>query len=266
MPNDDLSHFTKHDSTITTFEPSDAPSPSNSWLPGRTSFYITRAQDGSETYHGPTAGRSLFQQTRTFVEDILDSTKEEVDDDDTSDDEYIVLKSAIANNPTLRTELRKTIDAFPYATLCAGANTSSDGRLVSRPPQSFVESSMDFYLEEINTVLPLFDEKHLRAAVKEQYGLQQKTATSDAWSLCFNNIIVLVMGTKLKTALSMNVRRKDLEDDIFLPFLSNSYRAFNSLDNYSAPRLINVQALITLVSLSKTFYSKQKKIGANATF
>lgn len=245
--NDDLNHFTKPLPAGGEVEQVEGACTKSS-RSVRHNFYICRSHDGGEVYHGPTAGRALFQQTRFFVEDLLDSVKTE---DDSDSEEFQNLKHLVSENPTGKTELRKSVDAFPFSNVSPGIIPTTDGRNVSRPPQSFVESSLDFFLEEINTVLPLFDGAHLRAAIKEQYLSSTRTPTSDAWNILFNNIVVLVMGTKLKTAMCMNVRRKDL-DEVFLPFLANSHRAFANLPEYLSPRLVNIQALITLVSLSKT--------------
>jgi hypothetical protein len=220
---------------------------------GKRQPIVSVDQNGNQTLYGPTSAVSLLQHTRGLIRSVLGADEEDYSDDRANESERQTLPTVLASDVSTRAALQHCDNTFPYPDVFQVGSVTGDGKSVRCPPQYLLESSIDFFLQEVNTVLPLFNEKHLRSAVKAHYSTG-RNATTDAWNLCLNNIVVISMGLKLKSVALMKAHQREFDEDIFLPFLANSRRAFDVLGSYSEPRLINVQTIISLVRKS-AFYN-----------
>lgn len=152
-----------------------------------------------------------------------------------------------ANNLSIRSELQDKYDSFPFEGKCRGPEFSGDGSPIASPPRPLLEASIDCFLNEINLDVPIFQEARLREAIQDHYS-KDITETDEALSLCFNNIILLTLGLKSRLSRLNRPSIYGMEDELMLSFLKNAHRAFQKFDRYFKPRLVNAQALVTLVS------------------
>ena len=222
--------------------------------------YVEDTQTG-EHFYGFTAPITLFRSSRQLLSDVLASVKRnEISGDaskkskntigDDQGDAYdFTVSHLVAGDVPLGAALQFQYEAFPFQGVSREPDFHGDGNTIARPPLALLEASIDCFFQEINTSIPIFQEPRLQAAIKEQYYARAASAAADlSWSLCFNNIILLTLGLKSRLARFGRPYADGMVDDLLLSFLKNARRAFQSLEYFSKPRLVNAQALITLVS------------------
>ena len=192
----------------------------------------------SEQYYGSTSALCLIQSSRRCLEKILVMSQAKGNGPVTA---------LVASDTSLRTELRNLYDSFPFVDGCPEPDFSSDGKAVSSPPRSFIHTVIDSFLSNINAARPVFQESRLKVAI-EHSDSGQVDESPNARNLCFSNIILLTLGLKSRLARRDHSNGNGMDDDLLMSFWKNSRRAFSHLDAYLEPRLINVQALTTLVS------------------
>ena len=196
---------------------------------------------GGEQYYGSTSSLSLIVSSRRGLGKLLGANQAKGNGPVT----------ALATKVTsLRTELQSLYDSFPFVNSCREPDFSSDGKAVSSPPRSFIPTVIDCFLSNINTTRPIFQESRLRSAI-EHNDSGQVSESTEGRHLCFSNIILLTLGLKSRLARRNNSNSNGMDDDILMSFWRNSRRAFSHLNTYLEPRLVNVQALATLVSSLK---------------
>ena len=198
----------------------------------------------SEQYHGFTSALCLIQSSRRGLEKILGISQLKGNGP---------MTALVASDISLRTELRNLYDSFPFVNGSPEPDFSSDGKAVSGPPRSFIHTVIDSFLSNINTARPVFQESRLKSAI-EQNDSGQVDESPNARNLCFSNIILLTLGLKSRLARCDHSNGNGMDDDLLMSFWKNSRRALSHLDTYLEPRLINVQALATLVSTQRQFH------------
>ena len=212
---------------------------------GEVFHIISRRFDDSECEHGSTVALSLIESCRRDLGEILGTCQGKGNGQ---------MTAFTAKDASLKTELQILYDSFPFLNSCRDPDFSSDGKAISSPPRSFIHTVIDCFLSHINTATPIFDESRLRVAIEHNdSGLVSEFM--EAKSLCYSNIILLTLGLKSRLARRNCSNGNGMDDDLLMSFWKNSRRAFGHLDNYLEPRLINVQALATLVSFQHTILS-----------
>lgn len=196
---------------------------------------------GDEQYYGLTSGLCLIVSSRQALGKLLGANQAKGNGPVT----------ALATKVTsLRTELQTLYDSFPFVNSCREPDFSSDGKAVSSPPRSFIPTVVDCFLSNINTTRPIFLESRLKSAIEHNDSGQVSESTEGRY-LCFSNIVLLTLGLKSRLARRNHSKSNGMDDDLLMSFWNNSRRAFGHLDTYLEPRLVNVQALATLVSFLK---------------
>lgn len=203
---------------------------------------------GGERYYGSTAGVSLIQSSQRILGEILANSEAKTNSS---------VGDLVTRDHLLKSELQNLFDSFPFSESCQEPDFSADGKAVCHPPRSFINSLLDSYLEIIHITRPVFQEDCLRTAI-EQHNAGNDVEPIEATKLSINNIIILTLGLKLRHCRCSEPDSHGMDDDLLLSFLKNSRRAFGYLQFFLEPRLGNVQALITLVSLA-TFLSSTAK-------
>ena len=156
----------------------------------------------------------------------------------------------MASDISLGTELRDLHDSFPFIDDCPDPDSSSDGKEVSGPPRSLMHTVIDSFMSNIDIARPVFQDSRLKSAI-EKHDSGQVDESPTARNLCFSNIILLTLGLKSRLARRDHSNGNGMDDDL----LKNSRRASSHSDTYLEPRLINVQALATLISDQNTIHS-----------
>jgi hypothetical protein len=155
--------------------------------------------------------------------------------------------------PTTRYTLRRLAGLPQACPTPSCPEISDDEKPMVLPSQALLEVTLNFYMQEINVSLPVFDRASLMQAIDEQYALGSGNADL-AWIICFNNIVLLSLIAKLSIS-PKGMPSKD-EELMFL-LLQNIQRASSKLDSLLQPKVASVQALVTLVSRSDTEVTKK---------
>ena len=120
------------------------------------------------------------------------------------------------------------------------------------PPQRVLEATVELYFSQVNSILPVFRKGTLCERVRRIYSTGSNQADI-AWVLCFNNMILQTLSTD--TIQSSNPSEdnhmpqgESPEKELLQPLLTNYRRGLKKLDRLLKPKLVNVQALLSMVS------------------
>ncbi|KAF2107796.1 hypothetical protein BDV96DRAFT_295048 [Lophiotrema nucula] len=192
-------------------------------------------------FYGPTAPLSLFNSARDCLEKALHEKGSSS------------LRAALDSKPDALSALEQRLTKFPFGDLNRDHIERGDGGAVHSPPQRFLESHLNLYLSHFNTYTPIFDETRLKDAIQLHYS-GQPLETPEAWSLCFNNIVILGMCVELRLGRQSQTGLHGMQDEILHSFLRNSYRCLGDLDRFSGLSVVNLQALTTLALVVREFH------------
>lgn len=114
------------------------------------------------------------------------------------------------------------------------------------PPKQFLFMIQNQCFQQADYATDIFVQSSFWSNVERIYS-QPFTPADKAWAICFNTIILLVLGSEVQ------IQNNDplVESQFVLPFLSTVRAALNNPRVLMAPKLINVQALALLVSASE---------------
>ena len=196
---------------------------------------------GGERYYGSTSALSLLESSRRVLGEVLDSCP--------NDSSKTSLSDLLVRDHGLRADLQTLLESYPLLNCFQEQDFQVDGKPVSSPPRSYTNSVIDAYWDTVHVAKPVFTDQGLRSDI-EQHNAGKDSEPVEATRLCFNNIIILALGLKLRHQRCTEPNSHGMDDDLLLSFLKNSSRAFGHLKNFLEPCLRNVQALTTLVSLA----------------
>lgn len=133
--------------------------------------------------------------------------------------------------------------------------TIRNGILPTAPPISILKAMVEPYFSTINTHFPIWTKESFMGIV----AALQETESSDqdlGRIVCSNNVILMTLAANLlqppphpdKSNRSKSTRgASSIDLDLTKGFLANARRAIEHADVLLSPRLINVQALLSLV-------------------
>jgi hypothetical protein len=110
------------------------------------------------------------------------------------------------------------------------------------PPKQLLLMVLPQFLSQLNYTIDLFVESHLQQNIEHVYSRPPTTA-NDAWAICFNTIILLVLDSESANAGNAPL----MASQYSLPFFHAMRAALHHAHLLTTPRLINVQALALLV-------------------
>ncbi|KAF7714529.1 Fungal Zn(2)-Cys(6) binuclear cluster domain-containing protein [Penicillium ucsense] len=131
---------------------------------------------------------------------------------------------------------------------------SHQGWSVALPPHSILIMSLQLFLDEFNTFTPIFNQSLLRQTIDHQYSLVDASKVDMAYSLCFNNIIVLATGLRARFTRLRKLYPMGMNENLLPAFLENSFRALHHLKDLIQPRHVNLQALATLALVAREYH------------
>ena len=122
------------------------------------------------------------------------------------------------------------------------------------PPQRVLEASIESYFNQVSSMLPTFRKNTLSERFRRIYGTGPNQADI-AWVICFNNIILLTLSPDTVQGSSQSEDNhvpvgESAERELLQPLLANYRRGLKKLDRLLKPELVNVQALLLMVSNS----------------
>lgn len=128
-----------------------------------------------------------------------------------------------------------------------------DGLNPSLPPLAMLEANMDLYFNTINPYFPIWTRECFGRLLDSIYE-QQGHSNDRALVICLNNMVLLTLMTKSRQAHAKNTIQSfnqrgtsSMDTDLMDSFLRNAKRAFENIEILLQPRLISVQALLSLV-------------------
>lgn len=203
--------------------------------PGRQ--HIVYDADGCERYFGSTSLASM-------VHEISECVLRPLSMDDSED--------AVSQSATIVCEQINLL-----STEEEHLELPQDGSTPSSPPLAMLDAMIDPYFAAINCYLPIWSKEQIRRLVDSDYS--GKVHIEDrAHVICFSNMMLLTLTAKSLQARARSTTHStpyqagfSMDFEIIKPFLANAKRALQSLELLLSPRLINVQALLSLVRSSR---------------
>lgn len=107
------------------------------------------------------------------------------------------------------------------------------------------------FFGKIHHWFPIFDEAQFRQDVDSFYKDSEALANDRAWHTCFNNVLLFGLHNQLATMTPAEKKHMDPSDRRVSQFFFNAWSAIDDLEVFIAPRLRNIQALMTAVSRSQ---------------
>ena len=150
-----------------------------------------------------------------------------------------------ALNPDLISALERACEHLQRYYAEPALEGCSDGTPLSLPPRFLLEIILDPFLNELNPILPIFARSSLLEAIKVQYDPRQQQL-DPAWVTCFNNLILQILTTKAGRGVESSARNT-MDDRLRTHLLLNAQRCYSDLGRLLKPRIVNVQALLSLV-------------------
>lgn len=179
------------------------------------------------------------------------------------DADIIVNKADCRATASVQAMMLHQLECFPFQGKCLQPNLPDNYQPIVAPPQMITRLFVDGYLRDINTRIPIFDEKRLRDAVDIYYShalhapsappTEEHTIESP-WAIIFNNIALLELGLETQVVRwqgsssdTSSISACSLTDNLS-SFLRNCNHALADLAPYTRPTVLYVKALLTLVS------------------
>lgn len=127
--------------------------------------------------------------------------------------------------------------------------------LPTEPPFAILDAMIETYFGSMNQYFPIWTKNGFRqmaTRLRESSSSERDLASI----ICCNNLILIAMSAESLCAhqrdhyQSKGARRtSSIDTDIIAGFLANAKRAIRNVDQLVSPRLLNVQALLSLVCL-----------------
>ena len=151
-------------------------------------------------------------------------------------------------SPDLQSALQRACDHLQKYCAEPPGEDCSDRNSLSLPPRFLLETFLDPFLKDLNPILPIFTRSSLLEAIRVQYD-PSRQQVDPAWATCFNNIILHILTTKADGSNVESPSRNAMDDSLRLAFLMNAQRSYSNLAALLKPRVVNVQAVLSMVGL-----------------
>ena len=153
-----------------------------------------------------------------------------------------------ALSPDLKSALQRACDHLQRYCAEPPGEECSDRNSLSLPPRFLLETFLDPFLKELNPVLPILARSSLLEAIRVQYDTPQQQV-DPAWATCFNNLILHILTMKAGGGNVESLSRNAMDDSLRMTFLANAQRSYSNLGALLKPRVVNVQAFLSMVGL-----------------
>ncbi|GAM35486.1 C6 transcription factor [Talaromyces pinophilus] len=150
-------------------------------------------------------------------------------------------------------EFQKHSQMFPFNGICNDPSIKSDGRALSTPPRTLLVPALEYFLEHVNSYIPIFEEAYLREMVDEHYADINKDQSASR-PLILNCIILLSLNNSARRNGITDSHMGTMGEDLIPTFRRNCDRAIANLFEFTCPAQGNVQALMTLALVARESY------------
>ena len=217
------------------------------------SRHLITERGGYERFFGSGSMYSIWAEIISTTEGLLNPSQPSAKsrgspDPRNSHSPQISSNGAIiaALDPGLRPALQTAAENLHRNLAEPALEDCSDNTPLSLPPRFLLETTLDSFLKELNPVLPIFARSSLLEAIKLQYDPQQDNF-DPAWATCFNNIVLQFLTTKAGAGAD-SPSRSAMDDSLKTTFLVNAQRCYRNMERFLQPRVVNVQALLSMVN------------------
>ncbi|OCL12672.1 hypothetical protein AOQ84DRAFT_311826 [Glonium stellatum] len=215
---------------------------------------------GFERFYGYGSMYSLYAEANAKSKKLINSpdNSPNTDQDSDFDSPHGSQKSAGTScgtfvEPGLKAKIQAASDLLQNFGKETYTSTCDDGVPLALPPRSILEIFLETYLTDLNPVFPIFDKRDLLVAISEQYS--PNTPMDPAWAACFNNIILETLTAKAGADCKPgSALRNTMDDGLLMSFLMNAQRCYVNFDKLLKPRLVNVQALLSMALIALKYY------------
>lgn len=123
------------------------------------------------------------------------------------------------------------------------------------PPKQLLLMVLPQFFSHLDSSTDIFVEAKLATNIERVYS-SPSTSTNDAWAICFNIIILLVLGAEDPSRGTDSL----VGSQFSLPFFHVMRAAFHRAHLLTTPKLINVQSLALLVSLNAHGHTQSSNV------
>ena len=241
------SSFSQDASSIAVFMMDSASFPARHHKSNDSTSHATTLQLVNDQYYGTSSIASLFGEIEGLLEARLTDRKNA-----TGTEGSTIPTEGVQECQLALRNMAKTL--FYHDSL----DLPGEDLPPTLPPQRVLEATIEIYFSQVSSMLPIFRKSTLCELSRRIYNTGPNQADI-AWVLCFNNIILQTLSTD-------NIQSSNQSEDIHLPLggsaerellqplLTNYQRGLKKLDQLLKPALVNVQALLLMVSICFQLY------------
>ena len=241
----DLLETTKPQSALISGDQSPASSDDPVFPLEQKNRYLVTEDGGYERFFGSGSMYSIWIEIISTTEQLFARSSSEAQDPQIPSRSSNLAVVAPLNSD-LKSALQRACDHLQRYCAEPPGEECSDRNSLSLPPRFLLETFLDPFLKELNPILPIFTRSSLLEAIKVQYDSSQQRVDS-AWATCFNNIILHILTTKAGGGSVESPSRNVMDDSLRLTFLMNAQRSYSNLPALLKPRVVNVQAFLSMV-------------------
>ncbi|KAI8288254.1 hypothetical protein K4K60_011302 [Colletotrichum sp. SAR11_57] len=152
---------------------------------------------------------------------------------------------------------REMIKELGYSTGQPLYPSTHDASAIKAPPMLIVEALIEPYFESINSHLPIFTREGFRRLMDASRA-EANPAYNRPFAICANNMVLLTLSAKALHSQAKSTSPSNLEPitesidvELIQSFIGNANRAMVQVEQLLSPRLVNVQALLSLVGIAR---------------
>ena len=195
----------------------------------------------NKQYYGSSSLLSLLREIQSLLQNYMRDDQDRrintsVMSQDESLEEFLTITQNLANSMTTNSSM----------------DLSNDGLSLVLPHKGLLDAFIEPYFSQINWMLPVFRKDVFCDNVRKIYAGDPRQADS-AWIVCFNIIILQTLNARaLDLSRKFGSRAGNsigdaMEAELARSFILNARPGLDKLERFLEPRLVNVQALISMV-------------------
>jgi hypothetical protein len=214
---------------------------------------IRGEEDQGDQYHGPGTLVSLCHELRDAVLSKDSTAPPDVNSNSNNSSDKV--EDSGSQNSFSRHNSRSSFssnerytDLLERICILASYEPPMEGHdhiPIRLPPKQLLLMALPQFFSQVDYSTDIFVEAHFTANIERIYS-RATSPTDDAWAICFNTIILLVLGSENWTMGNDPL----MVTQFAVPLFQAMRAALRQAKFLTTPRLINVQALALLVSHS----------------
>jgi len=197
----------------------------------QVSFFMTVGSDGIEKYYGSSSMLMLIRDAGIGLQDRLNNPE------------------CLAETDTIDEAFRFLLDVskimFYSATQILDTQLNQGNEAITLPPESLVNALIQPFLQDFNSIYPMFDPQQLSDQAKKIY-TSADIHNITLHSLWLNTLVSHTLSARCRSKVQDSNDRV-MDTELLRPFMDNIRCAVSGLGRFFQPGIINVQTLVSLV-------------------